>query len=138
MGPNALIRVGPAADNGVMDRPGLQRSQITCGILAAALLAFALRALVPLGFMPMQVNGETQMMFCHGMHHAAAGTPHSKSSADGPCAYALSGGAAVGPAELAALPTAEAPRFDAITAIRSADRPAPPRHLAPRGPPVLA
>jgi hypothetical protein len=121
-----------------MDRFGFRRPQATQGLLAAALLAFVLRALVPLGFMPMQVNGETQMMFCHGMHHAVAGTPHSKSSADGPCAFAISGGAAPAPTPLATLPTAEAPHFDAVTALRSADRPAPPRHLAPRGPPVLA
>ena len=60
---------------------------------APALVAFALRALVPLGFMPMEVNGATQMMFCHGMHQAAAGTPHTKSQADGPCAFAIGGGA---------------------------------------------
>lgn len=121
-----------------MDRPALHRPQLTQGLVAAALLAFVLRALVPLGFMPMQVNGETQMMFCHGMHPAAAGTPHSKSSSNAPCAYALSGGAALGSAPLATLASAESPRFEAVQALHSAERPAPPRHRAPRGPPVLA
>jgi hypothetical protein len=117
--------------------PCLSRLPASHGVLAIAMLALVVRALVPLGFMPMQVNGATQMMFCHGgLHHAPATTPRSKVTGDGPCAFAVSGGAALQPTALAAIPAAESPRFLVLVASRSADRDTPPRHHAPRGPPA--
>ena len=61
---------------------------------ALALVAVISRALIPMGFMPIVVNGETQLRFCSGVAGAAHldehGQPGSTSTADAPCMFAVS------------------------------------------------
>jgi len=110
---------------------------------ALALIAVVARALVPMGFMPVVVHGQTQLMFCdNGMpgsaHHGHDGHSGSAPGADAPCPFTISGGAAPLPTTIDFAPTGAAPRATAAAVAHTALPEAPPRHTAPRGPPSLA
>ncbi len=113
------------------------------------LCAFALHAAVPMGFMIGVNGGHAHLELCpaltpaHPMSTAPmAGMTHHGGShaaaAGSSCAFALAGAAAlVSPA-----PVLAEPYYVYLQAVRSAlivslPAEAPPRHLAPRGPPAL-
>jgi hypothetical protein len=109
---------------------------------ALALVAVISRALIPMGFMPIVVNGETQLRFCSGVAGAAHldehGQPGSTSTADAPCAFAVSGGAAPIPTAIHFTLAHVAPLLAVPLVDQSTLPEAPPRYTAPRGPPSLA
>jgi len=106
-----------------------------------ALAVFALRALVPVGYMWTATEGHSRLVLCPaGMHHAP-GMHHSghEAPANDHCPYAHSGGAGLLAAQLAPvepyyslLQPARAPVVISVSAAP------PPRYHAPRGPPSLA
>jgi hypothetical protein len=124
-----------------------------CGFGALAVLALALRALIPTGFMVTAVEGHAQLVVCPaGLHrsahlHPMAGTLHHVAGAEhgaaathsaDQCPYALAGGPGLAGA---ALEPAQAffVQLQPVRAAVLATLPAapPPRHQAPRGPPAL-
>jgi hypothetical protein len=120
----------------------LRRGRLHECFAALALVAVISRALIPMGFMPIVVNGEAQLRFCSGVaggtdlaHHAH---PGSTSTADAPCVFAVSGGAAAIPTAIHFALTDVAPRLAVPLAEQSTLPEAPPRYTAPRGPPSLA
>lgn len=121
----------------------LRRGSLHECFAALALVAVISRALIPMGFMPIVVNGEAQLRFCTGgaggaTHLDQHGQPGSTSTADAPCVYAVSGGAAPIPTAIHIAHAHAAPRLAVPLADQSALPEAPPRHTAPRGPPSLA
>ncbi len=116
-----------------------------------AVLAFALRALVPVGYMWAPSDGLVTVVACsdyagdvvalathHHHHHHAGGQGGSSATADS-CPFALAGGAALA----SAAPTLAVRHFQLVQArLPSFDRGAPAsiplRFLAPRGPPAAA
>jgi hypothetical protein len=111
-------------------------------LASLALVAVIARALIPMGFMPIVVNGEAQLRFCSGVaggaHFDQHGQPGSTSTADAPCVFAVSGGAAPIPTAILFTLAHVAPRLAVPLAEQSTLPEAPPRHTAPRGPPSLA
>jgi len=117
----------------------------------AAVLAFALHALVPQGYMWAPVDGRVAVVACsdyafdvlalaaHQHHHHAAHHAGGHGAAAQSCPYALAGGAAlVASAPLLAvqqfaLSQTRLPQLD-----QSAPRSIPLRFAAPRGPPTLS
>ena len=115
-----------------------------------AVLAFALRSLVPVGFMWMPQDGHVAVVACsdyaadvvalavHHHHHHGGAQGGSSATADA-CPFALAGGAALASSApaLAArhfvLAQTRLPVFD-----QRAPASIPPRFLAPRGPPAAA
>jgi len=109
---------------------------------ALAFIAFFTHALIPNGFMPGSVHGQAQLVVCDGRMAGTSPAGHhgdSDSNADSPCPFALSGGAALLPAQLEPGLALVAPILPLGPSI---DRPIaaepPLRHTAPRGPPTLA
>jgi len=126
-------------------------------IATLAVLAFALRSLVPVGYMWAPVDGRLAVVACseyaadavalatlhihhhhHGGGHAGAPGAHSESAASSDsCPFALAGGAALAAnattlaAQQFEIVQARLPQFD-----YSAPRSIPPRFHAPRGPPA--
>lgn len=125
-------------------RPGARRL-----IATLAVLAFALHALVPVGYMWTPVAGRLAVVACsdyasdavalatqhqHAHHHHGGG--HAGASSDS-CPYALAGGAALA----ANAPALAAQQFEIVQSRLpqfdySAPRSIPPRFHAPRGPPA--
>lgn len=112
-----------------------------------ALVTVLMRALIPVGFMPVAADGTLRMMFCDGGagasgHHVHSGStghgPGHRTSVDVSCPFALSAGAAPLPTLAGAAAGAPLPPV----AIAAPEVPAradlPPRNSAPRGPPTLA
>jgi len=111
-------------------------------LTALALIAVISRALIPTGFMPGVVDGHAQLVFCDGRgsgmaHHTHHGQAGSGSSADTPCPYALSGGAAPIPSIVNTALAHVVPTVIAPSAEQSPLPEAPRRYTAPRGPPSL-
>ena len=115
-----------------------------------AVLAFALRSLVPVGFMWMPQDGHVAVVACsdyaadvvalavHHLHHHGGAQGGSSATADA-CPFALAGGAALA----SSAPALAAQHFEIVQArLPSFDSSAPPsiplRFLAPRGPPAAA
>ncbi len=116
-----------------------------------AVLTFALRSLVPVGFMWAPVDGQVTMVACsdysadvvalathHHHHHHGSASGGSSADTDS-CPFALAGGAALS----ADVPTLAARHFQIVQARlpsfdSSAPASIPPRFLAPRGPPAAA
>jgi hypothetical protein len=121
---------------------GLRRGSLHERFAALALVAIISRALIPMGFMPVVVNGEAQLRFCSGVAGATDliqhAHPGSTSSADAPCVFAVSGGAAPIPAAVHIAVAHVAPLLTVPLAEHSILPEAPPRYTAPRGPPSLA
>jgi hypothetical protein len=123
------------------------------GFSALAVLALALRALIPTGFMVTAVEGHAQLVVCPaGLHRAAhlhhiPAAMHEVAAMDhgtgvthgaGQCPYALAGG----PGLAGAAPESLRPYFVLLQSeptVAPASVPAAPplRHQAPRGPPAL-
>jgi len=142
-----------ARATGVLMRgPGARRL-----IATLAVLAFALRSLVPVGYMWAPVDGRLAVIACsdyaadvvalatqhqhahhHGGGHSGAPGAHSESAAaTDSCPFALAGGAALA----ANAPTLTAQQFEIVQARLpqfdySAPRSIPSRFHAPRGPPA--
>jgi hypothetical protein len=111
-------------------RPGLR------GWLASAtLVALLLRALIPVGFMPVASGSSGHLMFCHGMDGGGPAHPGSHGAADSHCAFALGAGAAPAPGFAHAPIVRTLDAWVGTTAVTSATQPPPARHSAPRGPP---
>jgi hypothetical protein len=124
-------------------RTGLRDGPMRERFAALALIAVMARALIPMGFMPVVVHGETQLMFCDNGgpgsgHHGHDGHSGSTPGADAPCPFAISGSAAPLPVTIGFSLADAAPRTAAPFVARSSLPKAPPRHTAPRGPPSLA
>jgi hypothetical protein len=120
---------------------------------AAAMLVFALRALIPAGYMLAAVEGHTRLVMCPagvyhgvprhamsdmghalGMNHAA----HEALAADH-CPFALAGGSGLlSAASLPVEPYFVFLRPGRAQAIASVPTAPPSRYHAPRGPPALA
>jgi hypothetical protein len=115
------------------------------GLSVLVLLALALRALIPTGYMITAVEGHAQLALCpSGLHWAGhlhhevdhgAGITHGADH----CPYALAGGHGLA----GAAPEPAQPYFVLLRpayAVAPASVPAEPplRHHAPRGPPSLA
>ena len=117
-----------------------------------AVLAFALRSLVPVGFMWAPGDGHVTVVACsdyaadavalathHHHHHHQGGAQGGSSAESDSCPFALAGGAALAfsaPALAAQhyeIVQARLPSFDS-----SAPASIPLRFLAPRGPPAAA
>lgn len=135
----------------LMRGPGAQRL-----IATLAVLAFALRSLVPVGFMWSPVDGRLAVVACseyaadvvalatqhqHSHHHhhdgGHSGAHSGGSASTDSCPYALAGGAALA----ANAPTLAAQQFEIVQARLpqfdySAPRSIPSRFHAPRGPPA--
>ncbi len=132
-------------------RSGFHRS---LGVLA--ILALAMRALIPTGYMVAPVDGRAQLVICPAglhlhqaahLHHTAgaAGTAHEAATAHGGmghtselCPFALAGG----PGLTGAAPAPVQPYFvllsqPRIVAFAGVTQSPPFRHQAPRGPPAL-
>lgn len=65
-------------------------------IIAIVLTVFALRAFVPVGFMPGQANGENTIVICSGfeektVHVGDDGKPAHSTAQDMPCGFAVNG-----------------------------------------------
>ena len=127
--------------NGERGRTGGWRRLIAAIAIATAVA----RALIPIGFMPALVHGTAQLVFCEGGgHHHPHITPSGDDPAghhgsdQGPCLFALSGGAAPLPAALAGAPLAVLADEVAASPTTATLRDAPPRYSAPRGPPARA
>jgi hypothetical protein len=129
-------------------RPTTSYEKLRRRFAALAIVAALARALVPVGFMPVMVDGTPKLMFCDGhaavgAHHVHGGMPHHEhaggaKSADGPCVFALSAGAAPLPVVLAGtVPVTAADAF-APRSDQSTFTSPPRRHAAPRGPPAVA
>ena len=144
-----------ARATGVLMRgPGARRL-----IATLAVLAFALRSLVPVGYMWAPVAGRLAVMACsdyaadvvalatqnqHSHHHhhdgghsGATGAHSGGSASTDSCPFALAGGAALA----ANAPTLTAQQFEIVQARLpqfdySAPRSIPSRFHAPRGPPA--
>jgi hypothetical protein len=115
-----------------------------------AILALALRALIPTGFMIAADAGHARLVVCpagihdalHAHHaHQADGTGHAGEASHNAdlCPYAMAGG----PGLAGLAPGVSEPYFVRLETARPvvpASVPAapPPRHHAPRGPPFLA
>jgi len=113
-----------------------------------ALCAFALHAAVPMGFMVGVTGGHAHLELCPALTPAhpvstapmAGMTHHSgghAAAAGSSCAFALAGAAAL----MSPAPVLAEPYYVYLQAVRSAlivslPTAAPPRHLAPRGPPT--
>ena len=123
-------------------------------IATVAVLAFALRSLVPAGYMWAPVDGRVAMMACSGhaadvvtlttlhqhAHHYHGGAPGAhgeRATATDSCPFALATGAALA----SSAPTLTAQQFQIVQARLpqfdySAPRSIPSRFHAPRGPPA--
>ena len=117
-----------------------------------AVLAFALRSLVPVGFMWAPLDGHVTVVACsdysadvvalasHHHHHHLHGAAQGEHSATADsCPFALAGGAAFA----SSAPTLAARHFEIVQArLPSFDSSAlasiPPRITAPRGPPAVS
>lgn len=115
-----------------------------------AVLALALRALVPNGFMLERLDGRLSMVLCtaaaptlsmpgmhHDMHLSGHGAHHLTAAAS--CPFALSGGATLFAAQALKIPdpyylVLRPARVPALASLPAAP---PPRYQAPRGPPAL-
>jgi len=123
---------------------GLRHGRMRECLAALALVAVMARALIPVGFMPVVVHGDTQLVFCDGVipgsaHHGHHGHPGPTSISDAPCPFAISGGATPLPAPIDLSLADAAPQTTATpTVAQTSLSEAPPRHTAPRGPPSLA
>ena len=118
----------------------LSNRQWLAMLLSLALLA---RALIPVGFMPIVVDGTARLVLCDGGvdHRGHASHPHSSGSTpsgDRHCPFALSGLTALLPATAGSLPTDAMPDAPEAGAEDSVQTEPPRRHAAPRGPPTLA
>lgn len=120
-------------------------------IAALAVLAFALRAFVPLGYMWTPVDGRLAVVACSDYaadvvalatqhqhaHHHHGGAHGERATSSNSCPYALAGGAALAAnattlaAQQFEIVQARLPQFD-----YSAPRSIPSRFHAPRGPPA--
>jgi hypothetical protein len=126
-----------------MSRNGARvlRSPFRASLAALALLAFCAHALIPTGFMPGSVHGAPQLVVCNGHMPGSTHSGHhgnSGSSADAPCPFALSGGAAPLSTHFDLALTHEAPDLLVPFVDRPVVSETPLRHTAPRGPPTLA
>ena len=117
-----------------------------------AVLAFALRSLVPIGFMWAPQDGHVTVVACsdyaadvvalathHHHHHHHAGAQGGRSATSDSCPFALAGGAALA----SNAPTLAVRHFQIVQArLPSLDSSAPAsiplRFRAPRGPPAAA
>ena len=117
-----------------------------------AVLGFALRSLVPVGFMWAPVDGQVTVVACsdyaadvvalaspHHHHHGSGAAQGGSSAGTDSCPFALAGGAAL----TSHAPTLAARHFQIVQArLPSFDSSAPAsiplRFLAPRGPPTAA
>jgi hypothetical protein len=114
-----------------------------------AVLALALRSLVPTGFMLERLDGQLSMVLCAaaaptlsmpGMHHDAhlGGHAGHHLAAAASCPFALSGGATLASQVLKVPdPYFLALRPARVPALATLPAAPPPRHQAPRGPPAL-
>jgi hypothetical protein len=120
-----------------------RRREVRVTVAALALLGFSARALMPVGFMPQRMHGETRLVLCpmgsmHASLHEHAKHPGTSSSADTPCVYAASGGAAPLPTVLHIEPALAIRLLRAQPSEQGFLSPPAWRHHAPRGPPALA
>jgi hypothetical protein len=116
-------------------------------VAGAAVLAFALHALVPVGYMWAPLAGRVTVVACsdhdhdvvsmaaHHQHHHAGGVR----SASNACPFALAGGAPLA----AQVPALDARHHELVQARlppvdHSIAPPIPLRYSAPRGPPAIA
>ena len=129
-----------------------QRPRFATALWATmAVLAFALRSLVPVGFMWAPLDGRVTVVACsdysadvvalatHHQHHHHGGALGGSSASGDSCPFALAGAAALA----FSAPALAAQHFDIVQArLPSFDHSAPPsiplRFLAPRGPPAAA
>ena len=113
---------------------------------ALAVLVLALRALVPTGFMLAQAGGHLTVVVCPaaaptltmaGMHHHAGAHAAHHLAAAASCPFALSGGAML-VSQALTTPDPYYVGLQPVPAPTVVSHPAapPPRHQAPRGPPV--
>ena len=129
------------------------RSRIRRWISVLAVLVFAVRALLPTGYMLTEVHGQLSMVMCPaGLHHGGGthhlspmppmdGMHHSAhdSLSTTHCPFALAGSVGL----LAQAPAPAEPYFVLLrrplaVAVVSVPVAPPLRHRAPRGPPSLA
>jgi len=104
------------------------------------MIAAMSRAMIPVGFMPAVIDGHAQLVFCDGhavgtTHHGQHGPAGSSSTADSPCPFALSGGAAPIPSIVNVARAHVVPPVVTKAAEQSPLPEAPRRYSAPRGPP---
>lgn len=107
---------------------------------ALALLGLLARALIPVGFMPMQLQGKVQMVLCAPQGQGATHQHHAPrgSSDSTPCPFAASA-AALAPQPFLVAPAASWLRVASLcTLYCSLTKAAPLRHAAARGPPTDA
>lgn len=104
---------------------------------ALALLGLLARALIPVGFMPQQVQGQIQLVLCSSQGADSIHTQHApRSSASVPCLFAA-GGAALAPAPCQGAPSASwLPVTNDGQHYCAPANAAPLRHAAARGPPA--
>jgi len=103
-----------------------------------ALVASLCRALIPVGFMPMTVNGETRMMLCDGgaSRHMQPGHSGSHSTHLTYCPFAQSASPAPLPAALqGSIIRLDSPLNAPPLEQESSHPNPPPRYSSPRGPP---
>ena len=120
---------------------GLHSGRLRERLATLVLFATLVRALVPVGFMPMAHDGQTHMMFCPGhMASAPQGQADPSGSApaakEQPCSYAVSAGAAPVVAAIDLNLGYAAPSFARSVLPANPTVEPPRRYAAPRGPPL--
>jgi hypothetical protein len=116
----------------------VRRLRLREWIAALALLGVLVRALIPVGFMPVAAVDGTHLMFCHAADPHPSRHSGTQGVAESHCAFALGSSGAPTPAPVTATVTVtpEAPACEGRAS--SAPNTTPARHCAPRGPPAAA